>query len=354
MNKLILRNVSIINEGAIQKTDILIEGEFIKKIGSIDEENIRDSQEFNFEGKLLLPGLIDDQVHFREPGLTTKGSIESESKAALAGGVTSYMEMPNTNPQTSSLENLQKKFEIAEKDSWVNYSFYFGATNSNSELIRNLDINSCCGIKVFMGSSTGDMLVDDINVLKSIFEKSSIPIAIHSEDEEIIKRNLDIFKSKYGDNAPANIHPELRSREACIESTKKALQIAEKGGGHIHILHLSTAEEVELIQKAKSRGVHVTAEVCVHHLLFNETHYDLKGNFIKWNPSIKKETDRLALINGLKENVIDVIATDHAPHELEKKSSPYFNAPSGGPMVQHSLIVMLEMVREIRFSVTNL
>jgi dihydroorotase len=294
-------------------------------------------------GLLLLPGVIDDQVHFRQPGLESKGCIATESRAAVAGGITSYMEMPNTRPATTNKALWQEKMEIAANDSWCNYSFYLGATNHNVEELIQADPLLTCGVKVFMGSSTGDLLVDKDMALKDIFGRVAIPIAVHSEDEQTILDNLEKYRATLGEAGDASLHPLIRSREACIKCTHRAIDYAEQFGGHLHLLHLSTAEEVVMVKEAKQRGVRITAEVCVHHLWFSDEDYLLKGNLIKWNPSVKKAADRAALLEGLKLGIIDVVATDHAPHELHEKMAGYFAAPSGGPMVEHSLTTMLEL-----------
>jgi dihydroorotase len=329
MATLLIKGGTIINEGVRFQADLLI---------------------VDATGLYLLPGIIDDQVHFREPGLEAKGTIGSESRAAVAGGITSFMEMPNTNPPTVSNELLKVKIAIAAETSWCNYSFYLGATNYNIHEIRNLNPVETCGVKVFMGSSTGNLLVDNPDSLKAIFASAGVPVAVHSEDEETIRANNSVFMEHYGPEGHPALHPLIRSREACIICTEKAIALSRETGGHLHLLHLSTAEEVELIRKAKSEGLKVTGEVCVHHLYFNDQAYDTRGNFIKWNPSVKSETDRIALIEGLKDGTLDIVATDHAPHEKEKKEAPYFQAPSGGPMVEHSLPLMLDLASSGFFS----
>jgi len=297
------------------------------------------------KGRYLIPGVIDDQVHFREPGLTHKADMATESKAAVAGGVTSFMEMPNTSPQTTTIGELEMKYDRASLVSMANYSFYLGATNDNIEEIRKLDPGRNCGVKVFMGSSTGNMLVDDRGSLEKIFAESPSLIATHCEDEATIRRNLDKQRSRYGEDIPLVLHPEIRSEEACYLSSSLAVELARKHGSRLHILHISTARELELFEQgtdfSKKR---ITGEVCVHHLWFDDSDYERKGTLIKWNPAIKTANDRDSLLAGLLNDKLDVVATDHAPHTIEEKLSNYFGAPSGGPMVQHSLIVMLEMV----------
>lgn len=350
MNKILIKGGTIINEGKSFISDIYINNYFIEKIGESLNLDTKADQIIDASGCLVLPGIIDDQVHFRQPGLESKGTIASESKAALAGGITSFMEMPNTKPPTITSKLIQSKKSIAERESWCNYSFYIGATNDNIEEIRSIDRGAVCGIKVFMGSSTGNLLVDNYASLIDIFKDAEIPIAVHSEDEETINRNTSACMQQYGEKPDPSIHQYIRNSEACIICTQRAIGLSEENGGHLHLLHVSTAEEVNLIRRAKKKGVNITAEVCVHHLFFSSIDYKIKGNLIKWNPSIKSKRDKLALIEGLKEGVIDIVATDHAPHELQSKLLDYFNAPSGGPMVQHSLQVMLRLAEEGKFS----
>ena len=295
-------------------------------------------------GLLLIPGIIDDQVHFREPGLTHKGDIFSESRAAVAGGITSFMDMPNTNPPTITNALLNEKFRLGSENSLANYSFYIGATNSNLDEVLKADPSEVCGIKLFMGSSTGNMLVDNEKTLRDLFSKAIIPVACHCESEPVIKRNSEIYRKIYGEDVPVNMHPLIRSREACFLSSSFAVKLAKEYNTRIHILHLSTADEMKLFSSelplAQKR---ITGEVCVHHLWFDETSYDEKGTFVKWNPAIKTRFDREALLNGTINDLVDIVATDHAPHTIEEKQNSYFRAPSGGPLVQHSLVAMLEL-----------
>jgi len=347
MGSIWLKNALVVNEGVRQYLDILIKGDVIDAIRPSSPLPFDNTAEIvDLTGKLLIPGVIDDQVHLREPGLTHKETIKDGSLAAAAGGVTSFMEMPNTKPPTTNLDELQKKFEIASKDSLVNYSFYFGATNDNSEFIGGLDPKTVCGVKVFMGSSTGNMLVDDTKSLSAIFAESPILVATHCEEESIIQKNLHDYKLKYGENLPFSMHPQIRSHEACIRSTDKVVTLATKYGTRLHVLHLSTAEELSLFTTSKLEEKKITGEVCVHHLWFNDTYYPNLGAKIKWNPAIKSEKDRLALIQGLINGKLDVVATDHAPHTLAEKNQSYFQSPSGGPLLQHSLVAMLELAKQ--------
>lgn len=351
MGNLWLRNALVVNEGEKQQLDILIKGDVIAAIKPSSPYPYNDSiDKIDLTGKLLIPGVIDDQVHLREPGLTHKETIRGGSLAAAAGGVTSFMEMPNTKPPTTNLDELQKKFEIASRDSLVNYSFYFGATNDNSGIVGNLDPKNVCGVKVFMGSSTGNMLVDDSKTLSAIFAESPILVATHCEEESIIQHNLQRFRDKYGEDIPFSFHPQIRSHEACLRSSDKAVALATKYGTRLHVLHLSTAEELALFTTGKLGEKKITAEACVHHLWFNDTYYDTLGSKIKWNPAIKGESDRRALIQGLIDGRLDIVATDHAPHTLAEKNQGYFQAPSGGPLLQHSLVAMLELVRQGYFT----
>jgi dihydroorotase len=350
-SKFLIYNATIVNEGIIRKGNVYIEsGRIIKidypkifNIETIDDDFIK----IDAEGKYLIPGVIDDQVHFREPGLTSKGEIYTESKAGVAGGVTSFMDMPNTNPQTLTQELLEDKYTIASKNSLANYSFYMGASNDNIDEILKTNPGNVCGIKLFMGASTGNMLVDNPETLENIFSKSKMLIALHCEDEKTIQHNIAVFREKYGEDVPMQAHPLIRSEEACFKSSSFAVELAKKHNTRIHILHLSTAKETGLfdnnIPLAEKR---ITAEVCVHHLWFSDKDYDIKGSYIKWNPSIKKESDRDALLAAVLNDKIDIIATDHAPHTIEEKKNTYFKAPSGGPLVQHSLTAMLELYHQ--------
>ncbi len=344
-----IQNATIVNEGKTFHGSVLVIGGVIHDIMSdavLSETFIRDHdvQCIDATGLILIPGVIDDQVHFREPGLTHKGSIESESRAAVAGGVTSFMEMPNTNPNTVTNQLLEEKYLLAANSSRANFSFYLGATNNNIEEIRKFNPDKNAGIKVFLGASTGNMLVDDPDALQKIFATPFL-IAIHSEDENIIQRNAQTYRNKYGENVPVEYHPLIRSEESCYVSTLKAYNLAVKNNTRLHILHLSTARELELLRsQLPLEKKRITSEVCVHHLWFNDADYLKKGTFIKWNPSIKTENDRKALFQAVLDGTIDIIATDHAPHTLEEKQQSYFKAPSGGPLVQHSLQAMLEFV----------
>jgi dihydroorotase len=344
MSDILIKNARIVNEGEIFEGSVLIEGELISNVfRESDPEGIFAKRIIDAGNQLLMPGVIDDQVHFREPGLTQKGEIYTESKAAVAGGITSFMEMPNTIPQTISQEELFKKFKLAEEKSLVNFSFYIGATNNNLKELIKTDPSSVCGIKVFMGASTGNLLVDNPHSLEWIFSIPNIPIAIHSEDEQTIQNNLLIYKAKYGNTMDASFHSKIRSEEACYICTSKALDLAVKHNTRLHILHLSTAREVELLESLKkSEKEKISSEVCIHHLWFDENDYSKKGNWIKWNPSIKTAKDREKLFEAVLKDKIDVIATDHAPHTREEKQKPFLEAPSGGPMVQHSLQAMVE------------
>lgn len=346
MASYIIRNATVINEGAKFVGNVLIKNGVIKKVSTEFIEDDRDATVIDAKGLLLLPGVIDDQVHFREPGLTHKGDIYSESQAAIAGGVTSFMDMPNTKPPTTTLELLEAKYEIAEKNSFANYSFYIGATNDNLDVISKIDPKVVCGVKVFMGSSTGNMLVDAQKTLEGIFAESPTIITTHCEDETTIKRNLALYQAKYGDFIPVEMHPLIRSNEACVRSTDIAVGLASKYNSKLHVLHISTKEELSFFDRKPLTEKRITGEVCVHHLWFDDKDYSTRGNFIKWNPAIKSEEDKNALREGLKTGKLDVVATDHAPHTLVEKSNPYLSAPSGGPAVQHSLVLMLELTKK--------
>jgi dihydroorotase len=347
--KTLIKNARIINEGRIFDGAVLIDGEFISKIffsNDISDQLVKGAAVIDVAGQYLIPGAIDDQVHFREPGLTHKGEIATESRAAVAGGVTSYMEMPNTNPQAVTQEILEEKYKRAAEVSAANYSFYMGATNDNLDEVLKTDGSNVCGIKIFMGSSTGNMLVDNEDVLSEIFRNTKLLVATHCEDEPTIIRNTAIYREKYGEFVPISAHPKIRSAEACFKSSAKAVELATKFGTRLHVLHLSTADEMKLFSSGKVSEKHITAEVCVHHLWFDEHDYISKGNLIKWNPAIKSAADKAALWEALLTDRIDVVATDHAPHTLQEKEHSYFKAPSGGPLVQHSLTAMLEMSRK--------
>ena len=341
MSQTIIKNAKIVNEGKIIEGDVLIKGQFIDRIDidiSIENAKVIDAQ-----GKFLIPGAIDDQVHFREPGLTHKGDIYTESRAAVAGGITSFMEMPNTVPNALTQELLEDKYQIAKQNSLANYSFFMGASNDNLEEVLKTDKSKVCGIKIFMGSSTGNMLVDNEQTLTNIFSNAELIIATHCEDEETVQRNLKIYQEKYGSNIPFEKHPEIRSEEACYLSSSFAIGLAKKHDARLHILHISTAKELELFDNSlELRNKKITAEACIHHLWFSQEDYKTKGGWIKWNPAVKQATDRDAIFKAVLDNKIDVIATDHAPHSLEEKQNDYMNCPSGGPLVQHAIPAMME------------
>jgi len=356
MYSLLIKDVQIVNEDSIVSGNVFIENGIIKKIivGNNPSE-INPDKTIDGKDKYLIPGIIDDQVHFREPGLTHKGDIYTESKAAVAGGITSYMEMPNTKPQATTIETLEKKYKIASEKSLANYSFYLGATNENIEEIKKVDPKSICGIKVFMGSSTGNMLVDDKKALSEIFSQAPVLIATHCEDEKTILENTEKYRKEFGEELPLKYHPLLRSVEACYKSSAFAVDLAKNFNTRLHILHLSTAKELELFDNTiPSKEKKITAEVCVHHLWFSDEDYEKYGTRIKWNPAIKSKLDRDALLKALKNNKIDVVATDHAPHTIEEKENTYFKAPSGGPLVQHSLVAMLELYHNNKISLTEI
>ena len=356
MSSILITNATITNEGRSFRSDLLIIDELISEIGSIDKFKIPSgTKKIDATGLLLFPGVIDDQVHFREPGLTHKGDIHSESRAAVAGGVTSFMDMPNTNPQTITLDILKEKYLIGSENSLTNYSFYIGATNTNLDEVMSVDPTEVCGIKLFMGSSTGNMLVDNENALRQLFSKAILPVTAHCEDEPTIRKNIEIYKIKYGEDVPVKMHPLIRSREACLLSSSHAVNLAKEYNTRLHILHLSTADEMKLFSNdLPLNQKRITAEVCVHHLWFDDSSYDDLGNMIKWNPAIKTRFDRDALISGVNNNLIDIIATDHAPHTLAEKNNTYFMAPSGGPLIQHSLVVMLELWHRKVFSLEKI
>src|SRR5688572_23577910 len=342
MSSILILNANIVNEGKVFQGDVLIKGQYIEKIGK-DLQSSTADKVIDAKGKYLLPGVIDDQVHFREPGLTHKATIYSESRAAVAGGVTSFMEMPNTVPPTFTQKLLEEKYEIASQQSLANYSFFIGASNDNLEEVLKTDSKKVCGLKIFMGSSTGNLLVDDPKTLEGFFSRVPFLIASHCEDEPTIRKNTEEYKSKYGEDMPVRYHPAIRSEEACYKSSSFAVGLAKKNGTRLHILHISTAKETELFDNSLPlKDKKITAEACVHHLWFNDSDYEKLGMLIKWNPAIKTKADQQAIFKALLENRIDVIATDHAPHTAEEKKNGYFNAPSGGPLVQHSLTAMLE------------
>lgn len=351
----LIKNVKIVNENTIFSGDILIEGDYIKEINESITPKTPDVTIFDAEGKYVLPGVIDDQVHFREPGLTHKGTIETESKAALAGGITSFIEMPNTIPQATTIEKLDAKFEVAAKTSFANYSFMFGGTNDNLEDILKVDAKKVAGLKLFLGSSTGNMLVDDIEVLENIFKNTNLLISVHCEDEQTIRTNVKAYVEKYGDEIPMKCHPEIRSEEACYISSSRAVALAKKTGARLHVFHLSTGKETHLFSnKIPLKDKKITSEVCIHHLWFSDEDYEVKGSFIKWNPAVKTKSDREQLWKALLDDRIDVIATDHAPHTLEEKQNVYTSAPSGGPLVQHALPAILEMYHKDKISLEKI
>ncbi len=354
MRELKIINAIVVNEGEMSQKDILIIGDRIVQIGTQikSSENV---EVYDAKGKYIIPGLIDDQVHFREPGLTYKATIETESKAALAGGITSFLEMPNTNPQTTTIKEWELKNELAAKTSFANYGFMFGGTNNNLDQILALDSKRVPAIKLFLGSSTGSMLVDDLGVLKNIFKNTNLVIAVHCEDEATIRKNLKIAKAKYGEEIPIDQHPVIRSENACYLSSSQAIRLAEETGARLHVFHISSAKELSLFRNdIPLKDKKITAEVCVHHLWFSSKDYASKGAFIKWNPAIKTENDNQALWDGLNSGLLDVLATDHAPHTIEEKSNSYNYAPSGGPLVQHALPALLTAYHQNRITLEKI
>jgi dihydroorotase len=350
MSSILIKSATIINEGKRTVADLLIKNGFIEKIDS--HIDVIADREINAEGLYLLPGCIDDQVHFREPGLTYKGDIASESRAAVAGGITSFMEMPNTVPNTLTQELLENKYQLAAEKSVANYSFYMGVSNDNLEEVLKTNQQNVCGVKVFMGSSTGNMLVDNPKSLERLFSESPMLIVAHCEDEATIKSNLNHYKQLVGNNIPVRLHPKIRSVEACYLSSSMAVHLAKKHGTRLHVLHISTEKEIHLFKsELLLADKKITAEACVHHLWFSDEDYATKGNLIKWNPAIKKASDRDAILQAVIDGHIDVIATDHAPHTSEEKEKPYLEAPSGGPLVQHALPAMLELVHQQKLTV---
>ena len=342
----LIKNATIVNEKKVFKGDVLIENEIIIAISS-EIAPTKNVEVIDAKGRYLIPGFIDDQVHFREPGLTHKATIATESRAAIAGGITSFIEMPNTVPQAVTQNLLEDKFKIAAKDSYANYSFMFGGTNNNLEELLKTDPKKVAGIKLFLGSSTGDMLVDNQEVLEKIFSSTKMIISVHCEDEATIKKNTATYIEKYGDDIPMKYHPAIRSEEACYLSSSKAIELAKKTGARLHVFHLSTEKETHLFRNdIPLEEKQITSEVCIHHLWFSDQDYEKKGTHIKWNPAVKTETDRQGLWKALLDDRIDVLATDHAPHTLEEKNNCYTKAPSGGPLVQHAVIALLEKVKE--------
>ena len=343
--KTLIKNSFVVDSGTLQKKDILISNDIIQKVSS--EINIKADRVLDCSGLHIIPGVIDDQVHFREPGLTHKGDIYSESKAAVAGGITSFMEMPNTSPQTLTQDLLKKKFLLGEQKSLANFSFFMGASNDNIDEVLLSDPKKVGAIKIFMGSSTGNMLVNKLDTLNELFKKSRILLVVHCEDEDIINKNLNIYKEKYGDNIPINCHPKIRTEEACFKSSSLAIELAKKHKTRLHIFHISTAKELShFINDLPIEKKQITSEACIHHLWFSEKDYEKKGAFIKRNPSVKTENDKKKLIDAVNSNLIDVVASDHAPHTLNEKNNNYIKCPSGGPLVQHSLVAMLDLYHD--------
>tara|TARA_R100000935_G_scaffold27288_1_gene47413 strand:+ start:87270 stop:88607 length:1338 start_codon:yes stop_codon:yes gene_type:complete len=354
MHPTLIKNAKIVNEGSITQGDVLIVNDVIAEIGSISAKT-GDTKIIDADGHYLIPGMIDDQVHFREPGLTHKATIETESRAAVAGGITTFIEMPNTVPQATTIDLLEEKFAKAKETSWANYSFMFGGTNDNLAEILKVDPKKVAGLKLFLGSSTGNMLVDDPKTIEEIFSKSKLLISVHCEDEATIRKNMEAALKKYGEDIPISEHPKIRSAEACYISSSKAIELAKKTGARLHVFHLSTEKETHLFSNKKPLSEKkITAEVCVHHLWFTDADYAEKGTRIKWNPAVKSEKDRDGLWKALNDDRIDVIATDHAPHTSEEKNNVYTKAPSGGPLVQHALEALFEMHHRGKISVEKI
>lgn len=346
MNNWLIRNARVVNEGTVTEADVLVRNGRIEQVAAQGIGTASGVQEFDAQGKHLLPGAIDDQVHFREPGLTHKEDIAHGSAAAVAGGITTFMEMPNTVPQTLTQELLEAKYALGAASSVANYSFYMGASNTNVDEVLRTDPRTVCGLKAFLGSSTGNMLVDNPETLERLFSEAHLILAIHAEDEPTIRRNMAEAVAKYGENIPMEQHPLIRSAEACWRSSSNAVALAKQHGTRLHVLHISTAKELELFAPGPLAGKRITAEACVHHLWFTDADYAAKGAFIKWNPAVKSATDRAAIRQAVKDGRIDVVATDHAPHTLEEKAQPYTSCPSGGPLVQHALLTMLELMHQ--------
>ncbi len=353
-NNILILNASIVNEGKQIESDMLIADGKIQRI----ENNLSGLQAatvIDAKGQKIIPGIIDDQVHFREPGLTAKGNIYSESKAAVAGGITTFMEMPNTVPNALTQELLEDKYELAARNSLANYSFFMGTSNTNLEEIKRTNPRNVCGVKIFMGSSTGNMLVDDTNTLEDVFKHSPVLIATHCEDEATVKHNEQVYKEKYGESMPIHFHPEIRSVEACYKSSAMAVALAKQHGTRLHVLHISTAEELALFENTLPlKDKKITAEVCVHHLYFDRQDYDTLGTLIKWNPAVKEARHKAALLNALLDDRLDIIATDHAPHTWAEKQNNYWKAPSGAPLVQHALNVMLDFYHQGKISLEKI
>lgn len=348
MGKKLIHKVRIINEGKDFEGYVIVDGLHFECVeaGNYEGDTSLFEEVIDGSGKILIPGLIDDQVHFREPGLTHKAEIATESRAAVAGGITSFMEMPNTNPQTLTQELLEEKYQRAAAVSPANYSFYMGASNDNLEEVLKTDPKTVCGVKVFMGSSTGNMLVDNKTTLEQLFSQCKMLIATHCEDEATIRKNSEAARAAFGEEVPIAQHPIIRDEEACYLSSSMAVELAKKHGTKLHILHISTEKETHLFEAGDLKHKNITSEACVHHMWFNDQDYEAKGTAIKWNPAVKSEKDRLGIIQALKDDRIDVIATDHAPHTKEEKNNTYFNAPSGGPLVQHVLLALLDLAQQ--------
>ena len=354
-NSTLIKNARLVNEGVTLDRDILIVDKVITQISNSISVKSQNTRVIDAKNKLVLPGMIDDQVHFREPGLTHKGDIFTESRAAIAGGITSFIEMPNTNPQTTTIDQLNKKFKIASKSSFANYSFMFGGTNDNLNEIMKVDSKKVAALKLFLGSSTGNMLVDNPKVIEQIFLNTNLLIAVHCEDELTVRKNMKTYIDKYGDNIPVKYHPSIRSEEACYISSSRAVELARKTGARLHVFHISTSKELSLFKNSLPlKDKRITSEVCVHHLFFNDNDYDDKGVFIKWNPAIKTVKDQQALWEAIKDDRIDVIATDHAPHTLQEKAMPYNKCPSGGPLVQHAVVALLEAYHDKKITIEKL
>jgi len=354
MNKLLIKNATIINEGKRSSKDIYIEGEYIKEIKT-NVEIDDDIETINAKGFIVIPGMIDDQVHFREPGLTHKGDIRTESQAAIAGGVTSYIEMPNTIPNTTSIEEFDKKIQTASNNSFSNFSFMFGGTNENISEIKKIDKSEVAGIKLFLGSSTGKMLIDNHESIENIFNSTSLPISAHCEDEQTIKDNTEFFKDLYNNDIPMKIHPKIRSEKACYKSSEFAIKLAKKTGARLNVFHISTAKELDLFDnKILVKEKKITAEVCAHHLWFTDNDYKKLGTRIKWNPAIKTQNDRDSLWKAINDDRIDIIASDHAPHTEEEKNNKYLSCPSGGPMVQHTILSLLQNCEKYGVSIEKI
>lgn len=350
MNNWLIRDARVVDQGRTVQADVLVRDGVIERVATEGIGRARGVQDLDAEGRHLLPGAIDDQVHFREPGLTHKEDIAHGSAAAVAGGITTFMEMPNTVPQTLTQELLEQKYALGAASSVANYSFYMGASNTNLDELLRTDPRTVCGLKAFLGSSTGNMLVDDPGTLDHLFKEAHLILAVHAEDEPTIRRNMAEAVAKYGENIPIAQHPLIRSAEACWRSSSNAVKLAQEHGTRLHVLHISTARELELFEPGPMEGKRITAEACVHHLWFTDADYATKGNLIKWNPAVKTREDREAIRQAVRDGRIDVVATDHAPHTMEEKAMPYAQCPSGGPLVQHALPAMLELMHQEVFT----